>query len=939
EDDKENIINKRIIKSTGNRYDLKSINKEYSKRYEKIPFEALDKLIFEKYCKKLVSNDYKRLSWDKLSYLKLIERIIYIGNKKIASGIELRNLFGESTLEYINKNKELYKVNKKGRTNYVSLTGYGLKIYNKLINLKKVFNSDFGFVRIKKIERVESSSKYVYDVSVPGYENFVGGIGGIICHNSGAGLCVSPSSKLLTNPGGIETIKETVDSRLKVKKEYVPGVYKQDDINDIKIQSMSNKLKIHSKNPKSIWKLKSPEFVYEINLSSGKKIELTGNTQLYTIEKGKTFWKKSMELKKDEFIATPRKLIEGNMKTIYALDLINSNPVIHNIKPFIKEILNKLNKKGYTTRDVSKKLNINKNNLYYNWVNEKARGNIKLNSLKQLCELAKLDYKKYVKEISLYNGKNYTIPLKISKNFMYIAGLIAGDGDIIKNEFSTSVRLSNNDEKLHSIFTKTIQKEFNLNFDTQKKNDLRPKSTRFNSKILGEILFNLGIPYSPKSNKLKFSNKLLHLSNEYLSEFISGLFDSDGSINIRKTKGSNSIEYCSCSEEFIRELQLVLLRYNIHSKIRFKEPTKEKIKGNYKRWILEIRGESIKTFAKSFKLRKESKKNKLNLLLNQKIKHNTNIDIIPNIGFEVKKLLKQKKISVKELSSHNNYSRDYLKKIIKKYKLNELKHLCDNDIFWEKIVDIKIKKPNYEYVYDLTVEDSHNFVVDGVLVHNTAAVVRDEFLKGWSLEAGALVLANKGICVTGDTDILLNNNEIKKIKDIYKEFNKGKSFEVLSINDKNHNIEKANIKEVSKRTPEKLLEVKFNTGQTLKITPEHPVPYWDNGIIWKPIGELSKGDYIFNTNDYVNFDNKKEIYSNQMMEFAGMIATDGHISKTKNTIKYYTKDYELYSRFINIVSEEFGIIPNTYNNKRSNVLQIYFSSKEVINFLNKLGIP
>ena len=120
-----------------------------------------------------------------------LEKFMEIGfidaekNKTIANYLNLKKFSRRDQLPITKEIMELIKSNRCLSAWRKSKT-IGRNVLQKLVEpkLDVLLNGDIKWDKVISIEEVNDSVDYVYDVSVPGAENFIAGFGGIYAHNS-----------------------------------------------------------------------------------------------------------------------------------------------------------------------------------------------------------------------------------------------------------------------------------------------------------------------------------------------------------------------------------------------------------------------------------------------------------------------------------------------------------------------------------------------------------------------------------------------------------------------------------------------------------------------------------------------------------------------------------------------------------------------------------
>jgi len=267
----------------------------------------------------------------------------------------------------------------------------------------------------------------------------------------------------------------------------------------------------------------------------------------------------------------------------------------------------------------------------------------------------------------------------------------------------------------------------------------------------------------------------------------------------------------------------------------------------------------------------------------------------------------------------------------------------------------------------------------------TAAVVKDEFLRGWSLEAGAMVLSNKGTvcideiekmneqdrstmheameqqCYSGDLELMFADGSRRKIGDFVDELieknkdkvKKGVNCEILPFegNEKVlttdfESIYPVKIDAVSRHiAPNKFVRIKLSNGREIKVTPEHPC--WvvrDGKIETVPAESLSKGE-LFPIPGELPIEGNEQVFGQEpyvngpeLCKLLGYHITDGGYELNrgkKNGIQFWNNNESLIKDYCCAVNSVFGI--NPIITKRNNQFAARVISKGVVDFLRSLG--
>ena len=217
------------------------------------------------------------------------------------------------------------------------------------------------------------------------------------------------------------------------------------------------------------------------------------------------------------------------------------------------------------------------------------------------------------------------------------------------------------------------------------------------------------------------------LPKKQISLFLRHLWATDGSVTVNKSGRGGRVYYASTSRALVDDVSRLLLRFGITSRVRLTRKS-----GYRDGWTLDISGcDDQRRFLNEIGVhgaRGESASRLLEIVRAQS--GNPNVDTIPvQVWERVRDILAEKGMTHRAFAAamgsafcgstmwKHAPSRERLGRVAEVLGDADLEMQAVNDILWDEVVSID--QGADEEVFDATVLGGHNFVADGIAVHNS----------------------------------------------------------------------------------------------------------------------------------------------------------------------------------------------------------------------------
>jgi replicative DNA helicase len=242
---------------------------------------------------------------------------------------------------------------------------------------------------------------------------------------------------------------------------------------------------------------------------------------------------------------------------------------------------------------------------------------------------------------------------------------------------------------------------------------------------IAEWLDRLGV-YGLRSHEKFIPEIVFALPRTQLALFLHHLWATDGSVTVAKS-GNVRIYFGTTSEQMARQLQMLLLRFGIVARLRAVGNTY-----GHPQWTVDVTGvDGQLRFVDEIGAHgeRDSRVAEARIRLGE-MKAVGRFDTIPSdVWRRVREVMSERGLTLNRIrtlvgtSSRGDLndeicpSRPRVERIAKVLGDAQLEMLATNDVFWDSVV--LIESVGFKPVYDATVLETHNFMANGIQIHNS----------------------------------------------------------------------------------------------------------------------------------------------------------------------------------------------------------------------------